>query len=279
MTPVRTLTRTREDLAEFLRKHREKIAPEDVGLPRGRRRRTPGLRREEVAALAGVGLTWYTWLEQGRDISVSATFLDNLSKVLKLDAAERRHLFLLAHQRLPSELGKTWCSVPPLVQQLMDDLPARPAYILNLRWDVLAWNNAADKLFNFSSHKPERRNMLWLLFADPAMRELFTPWEEQACQMLASFRRDFARAAQDPAIDALVDELAKVSPEFKQWWKTQEVNAPCQGVRHLYLEEIGAVALDHTTLTVDEERHLRLVYYAHKGNDAEARTFNEWVAG
>mgnify|MGYP003667620693 FL=1 len=279
MTPVRTLTRTREDLAEFLRKHREKIAPEDVGLPRGRRRRTPGLRREEVAALAGVGLTWYTWLEQGRDISVSATFLDNLSKVLKLDAAERRHLFLLAHQRLPSELGKTWCSVPPLVQQLMDDLPARPAYILNLRWDVLAWNNAADKLFNFSSHKPERRNMLWLLFADPAMRELFTPWEEQACQMLASFRRDFARAAQDPAIDALVDELAKVSPEFKQWWKTQEVNAPCQGVRHLYLEEMGAIELDHTTLTVDEERHLRLVYYAVKESSAEARVFNEWVAG
>lgn len=279
MTPVRTLTRTREDLAEFLRKHREKIAPEDVGLPRGRRRRTPGLRREEVAALAGVGLTWYTWLEQGRDISVSATFLDNLSKVLKLDAAERRHLFLLAHQRLPSELGKTWCSVPPLVQQLMDDLPARPAYILNLRWDVLAWNNAADKLLSFSSHTPERRNMLWLLFTDPAVRELFTPWEEQACQMLASFRRDFARAAQDPAIDALVDELTKVSPEFKQWWKTQEVNAPCQGVRHLYLEEMGAIALDHTTLTVDEERHLRLVYYAVKGSDAEARAFNEWVAG
>ena len=278
MTAPRTLTRTREDLAEFLRKHREKIAPEEMGLPRGRRRRTPGLRREEVAALAGVGLTWYTWLEQGRDISVSATFLDNLSKALKLDAAERRHLFLLTHQRLPSELGKTWCSVPPLVQTLMDDLPTRPAYILNLRWDVLAWNGAADKLFNFSYYAPERRNMLWLLFTDPAMRQRLAPWETQVSQMLSSFRRDFARAAQDPAIDALVEELAKVSTEFKQLWKTQEVNAPCQGVRHLYLEELGDVAFEHTTLTVDEERHLRLVYYALKGSDDDKRAFNEWVA-
>tara|TARA_R100001039_G_scaffold34181_1_gene28256 strand:- start:601 stop:1383 length:783 start_codon:yes stop_codon:yes gene_type:complete len=257
--------------------HREKIAPEEVGLPRGRRRRTPGLRREEVAALAGVGLTWYTWLEQGRDISVSATFLDNLSKALKLDAAERRHLFLLTHQRLPSELGKTWCSVPPLVQTLMDDLPTRPAYILNLRWDVLAWNSAANKLFSFSYHAPERRNMLWLLFTDPAMRQRLSPWEAQVSQMLSSFRRDFARAAQDPAIDELVEELSKVSPEFKQLWKTQEVNAPCQGVRHLYLEGLGEVAFEHTTLTFDEERHLRLVYYAHKGSDSERQVFNEWV--
>ncbi|AQU81318.1 MULTISPECIES: helix-turn-helix transcriptional regulator [unclassified Halomonas] len=277
MTAARTLTRTREDLAEFLRKHREKITPEEVGLPRGRRRRTPGLRREEVAALAGVGLTWYTWLEQGRDISVSAAFLDNLSKTLKLDAAERRHLFLLAHQRLPAELGKTWCSVPPLIQQLMDDLPTRPAYILNLRWDVLAWNAAADKLFNFSAHTPERRNMLWLIFTDPVMRRLLASWEEQVSQMLSSFRRDFARAAQDTAIDGLVEELTKVAPEFKAWWKTQEINAPCQGVRYLHLEEIGDVALEHTTLTVDEERHLRLVYYAYKGGDAKERAFNEWV--
>ncbi|OAZ91421.1 helix-turn-helix transcriptional regulator [Halomonas sp. G11] len=277
MTASRTLTRTREDLAAFLRKHREKIAPEEAGLPRGRRRRTPGLRREEVAALAGVGLTWYTWLEQGRDISVSATFLDNLSKTLKLDAAERRHLFLLAHQRLPSELAKTWCSVPPLVQTLIDDLPTRPAYILNLRWDVLAWNTAADKLFNFSAHSPERRNMLWLLFTDPAMRQRLSPWEAQVSQMLSSFRRDFARATQDPAMDELVEELTKVSPEFKPLWKNQEVNAPCQGVRHLYIEALGDVALEHTTLTVDEERHLRLVYYAYKRGKDEARIFNEWI--
>ncbi|WP_422828726.1 hypothetical protein [Vreelandella gomseomensis] len=163
------------------------------------------------------------------------------------------------------------------MQTLMDDLPTRPAYILNLRWDVLAWNAAADKLFNFSAHSPERRNMLWLLFTDPAMRQRLSPWEAQVCQMLSSFRRDFARATEDPAIDGLVEELTKVAPEFKAWWKNQEVNAPCQGVRHLNIEALGAVALEHTTLTVDEERHLRLVYYAHKGSKAEERIFNEWI--
>lgn len=97
--------------------------------------------------------------------------------------------------------------------------------------------------------------------------------------MLSSFRRDFARATEDPAIEALVEELTKVAPEFKAWWKNQEVNAPCQGVRHLYLDGIGAIAFEHTTLTVDEERHLRLVYYAHEGSDTEKQAFNEWVAG
>lgn len=97
--------------------------------------------------------------------------------------------------------------------------------------------------------------------------------------MLSSFRRDFARATKDPAIEALVEELTKVAPEFKAWWKNQEVNAPCQGVRHLYIEALGTVALEHTTLTVDEERHLRLVYYAHKGSDTEKQAFNEWVVG
>ena len=136
---MRTLERTRSDLAAFLRAHRERLSPADVGLPSGGRRRTPGLRREEVAALAGVGLTWYTWLEQGRDIGVSATFLDNLARVLKLDAAERRHLFLLAHERPPAEPGKTWCVLPPMVRRLMHDLP-HPAFVLNLRWDVLGFN-------------------------------------------------------------------------------------------------------------------------------------------
>ncbi len=143
---MRTLERTRHDLAAFLRARRERVSPADVGLPSGGRRRTPGLRREEVASLAGVGLTWYTWLEQGRDIGVSAAFLDSLARVLKLDAAERRHLFLLAHERPPAEPGKTWCVVPPLVRRLMHDLAPHPAYILNLRWDVLTCNEPANQL-------------------------------------------------------------------------------------------------------------------------------------
>ena len=125
-----------------------------------------------MAALAGVGLAWYTWFEQGRNISVSAGFLDNLARVLKLDAAERRHLYLLAHQRPPAEPGRTLCTVPPQLRRLMDDLPARPAYILNLRWDVVAWNAAADKVFRYSAQAPGRRNLLWMLFVDPHARGL-----------------------------------------------------------------------------------------------------------
>ena len=160
---MRTLDRTRTELTEFLKSRRERLAPEDVGLPVGRRRRTPGLRREEVAALAGVGVTWYTWLEQGREIGVSADFLDNLARVLKLDAAERRHLFLLAHERPPAEPGKTFCTVPSLAARLIEDLAPHAAYIINLRWDVLASNTPADHLFGFSRHDKGNRNMLRLL--------------------------------------------------------------------------------------------------------------------
>jgi transcriptional regulator with XRE-family HTH domain len=277
MSAPRTLERTRAELAEFLRSRRERISPEEVGLPAGSRRRTPGLRREEVAALAGVGLSWYTWLEQGRDISVSATFLDNLSRTLKLDATERRHLFLLAHQRLPPEPGRTWCVVPPLIHRLMGDLPTRPAYVLNLRWDVLAWNGAADRVFGFAAQPVERRNLLWLLFTSPAMRELFEPWDEQALQILSSFRRDFVRATQDPDIAALVKDLEKASPDFKAWWRQQDIHGPCQGVRHLHIGDVGPVDFEHTTLTIDEDRHLRLVYYAAKEGRPQSRVFEQWL--
>jgi PAS domain-containing protein len=265
------------ELAEFLRSRRERLSPADVGLHAGSRRRTPGLRREEVAALAGVGLSWYTWLEQGREISVSATFLDNLSRTLKLDATERRHLFLLAHQRLPPEPGRTWCVVPALIHRLMADIPSRPTYVLNLRWDVLAWNSAADRVFGLSSQPAERRNLLWLLFTSSAMRELFNPWGEQALQILSSFRRDFVRATQDPDILSLVKDLEKASPDFKAWWRQQDVHGPCQGIRHLHIGGVGDVEFEHTTLTIDEDRHLRLVYYAAKEGAPQSRAFEQWL--
>jgi PAS domain-containing protein len=224
-----------------------------------------------------VGLSWYTWLEQGRDISVSATFLDNLSRALKLDATERRHLFLLAHQRLPPEPGKTWCTVPALIHRLMGDLPSRPAYVLNLRWDVLAWNAAADRVFGFSALPADRRNMLWMLFTSPAMRELFNPWDEQVLQILSSFRRDFVRATQDPDIAALVKDLERASPDFREWWRQQDIHGPCQGIRHLEVEAVGHVVFEHTTLTIDEDRHLRLVYYAAKEGLPQSQAFEQWL--
>lgn len=255
------LERTRTELAAFLRAHRERLSPADVGLPEGKRRRTPGLRREEVAALAGVGLTWYTWLEQGRDIGTSAHFLDNLARVLKLDAAERRHLFLLAHERPPAEPGKTFCAVPPLAGRLMTDLAPHAAHVLNLRWDVLGYNAPADRLFGFARHDPGRRNLLRMLFTDPHLRAALIDWNSEAPAMLASFRRDFAAARADADARALVAELEHVSPEFKDWWREQAVQAPCTGRRRLRVD--GApVAFEHTTLAIDGGQHLRLVVHA-----------------
>jgi transcriptional regulator with XRE-family HTH domain len=272
------LARTRADLSEFLRLRRERLSPAELGLPAGGRRRTPGLRREEVAALAGVGLAWYTWFEQGRNISVSAGFLDNLARVLKLDAAERRHLYLLAHQRPPAEPGRTLCTVPPQLRRLMDDLPARPAYILNLRWDVVAWNAAADKVFRYSAQAPGRRNLLWMLFVDPHMREVFVDWQAQAPRMLSSFRRSFASASDVPDIVELVEELERVSPDFKTWWREHDVHGSCLGLRSLNLGALGEVAFEHATLTVDENRHLSLVVYAPAPDDARAAEAAKWLA-
>lgn len=277
MSIIRNMERTRKELSEFLRSRRERLNPIDAGLPAGGRRRTPGLRREEVAALAGVGLTWYTWLEQGRDISVSATFLDNLARVLKLDAAERRYLYLLTQQRPPAEPGKTWCVVPPVIHRLMGDLITRPAYVINLRWDVLAWNTVADRVFRFSQHAPERRNLLWMLFADEPTQALFDPWDDQALQMLSHFRRDFVKATQEPDICALIKDLEKVSPDFREWWQRQDIHGPDHGWRRLHLEGIGPVAFDYTKLTIDEDHHLRLVYYAAMEDDGGTRGFAKWL--
>lgn len=260
--PPRTLNRTRQELADFLRMKREKLSPQAVGLPSGTRRRTPGLRREEVAALAGVGLTWYTWLEQGREINASVEFLEDLARVLKLDATERYHLFLLAHQRPPVVAGHQWCQVTPLVRRLLDDLTLRPAYVMNLSWDIIAWNPAADRLFAIAERQPEQRNMLWMLFADPELNQRLMGWQEQAPQILASFRRDYARAPQDATMLQRIQALSNVSPQFRQLWQQHDIHGRCQGQRTFLVAGAGEVTFEHASFIVDEDNHLRLVMYS-----------------
>ncbi|WP_447875959.1 helix-turn-helix transcriptional regulator [Serratia fonticola] len=260
--PPRTLNRTRQELADFLRMKREKLSPQAVGLPSGTRRRTPGLRREEVAALAGVGLTWYTWLEQGREINASVEFLEDLARVLKLDATERYHLFLLAHQRPPVVAGHQWCQVTPLIRRLLDDLTLRPAYVMNLSWDIIAWNRAADRLFTLAERQPEQRNMLWMLFADPELNQRLIGWLEQAPQILASFRRDYARAPQDATMLQRIQALSDVSPQFRQLWQQHDIHGRCQGQRTFLVAGAGEVTFEHASFIVDEDNHLRLVMYS-----------------
>ncbi|PHM45369.1 transcriptional regulator [Xenorhabdus mauleonii] len=255
------LQRSRTELANFLRAKRESINPESVGLPNIGRRRTPGLRREEIAALAGVGLTWYTWLEQGRDIGVSATFLDNLAKVLMLNMAERRHLYLLAHMREPAETGETQHVVSPLIQRIMEDLSPHLTYVLNLHWDVLAYNQPADEYFRFSQFESTQQNFLLLLFTSEYYRHLFYDWEKYAYRMLASFRRDYALTTQNTYMQDLVNNLLKISPDFYEMWHRHEIYEPCNGVRELNIHG-RTISFDYTSMVIDVERHLRLIVHA-----------------
>lgn len=256
-----SLKRIRNELSEFLVRHRKKLTPADVGLPSRGYRRTPGLRREEVAALAGVGLTWYTWFEQGRDIRVSERFLLSISKALKLDDAECSHLFLLAHQRPPPPEAHQWMSVTPLIQRLLDDLTARPAYVINLRWDVVAWNAAADALFQFSGRDREARNLLRLVFADPEMRRRLPAWGQDAPGLLAQFRYSVAVAPDDPATLNLIEDLEELSAEFRRLWKSPDSATARYGIGSVASGGGECREFQHEMLVVDEHRHLRLVVY------------------
>ena len=266
----RSLKRSRTDLAVFLRSHRERLRPADVGLPGSGRRRTPGLRREEVAALAGVGLTWYTWLEQGREISVSQDLLLRISKILKLDDAECCHLFLLAQQRPPPIEARHAPGVSPLVQQMMDELERRPAYVTNLRWDVVAWNAAAGRLFGFERNGGAGVNLLRLIFTEPELRRRMARWREEAPRLLAGFRCDLAVAPQDPTMLALVEDLKKRSPDFRLWWDGPLAPNPSRGLTALLGEpgcgdsgcgDSGCSEFQHEVFTVDEHHHLHMTVY------------------
>src|ERR1700733_9963246 len=182
----------RRELGEFLRSRRERIAPEDVGLPPASRRRTPGLRREEVATLAGVGVTWYTWLEQGRDINASPQVLGSVARTLLLDPHEREHLFRLADT--PDGAGQSECkALPPTAQTLLDQLQPFPACIRNARYDILAWNSAYEFLMGDLSEVPfEERNSLWRVFTSDRCRACILDWEEGTRRMVAEYRAAMA---------------------------------------------------------------------------------------
>jgi transcriptional regulator with XRE-family HTH domain len=259
------LARTQSELSDFLTHRRKKLAPADVGLPTTGRRRTPGLRREEVATLAGVGLTWYTWFEQGRDIKVSEDFLLKVSKALRLDDAECCHLFLLAHRRPPPPEARQWPSVGPLIQQLLDDLVMRPSYVINLRWDVVAWNAAADRLLGFSQRAQQDRNIMRMVFADPQLRRRLPAWQADGPKLLAQFRCDLATAPDDPAMLSLIDELKRLSPAFRLGFEQPSLESYGRGIGVILDPDGVQLTFRHEMLTVDEHRHLRMIVYFEDG--------------
>lgn len=252
----------RREFGDFLRSRRERLTPASVGLAEGFRRRTPGLRREEVALLAGVGTTWYTWLEQGRDVHPSTEVLSALADALKLDPAERRHLFILSDRPPPESLPTGPERVEEPLRRMLDSLTAQPAYVLGRRWDVLAWNGAARALFgDYGSLQGDERNIMHMVFANQRHRRLLIDWEQLAPASLAMFRADSARYAGDPDFQRLIATLTEASPEFRNWWPQHDVQRPFAGHKRIRHPLAGRMTFEYTSLAVSDQQDMKLIVY------------------
>jgi transcriptional regulator with XRE-family HTH domain len=259
MNGVRSSESRRRELAAFLRSRRERLSPEQAGLPPSRRRRTPGLRREEVAQLAGVGVTWYTWLEQARKINASPQVLDAIARTLQFDSYEQAHLFTLAG--LPRTTIADECDrVPSPVQSLVDQLEPYPAAVLNGRWDMLAFNRVnASFLPHLESIPLEDRNCLWLSFTDPGWRAAMVDWEESVTRMVAEYRATMAEHIDDPAWRALVDRLHDASPEFTAVWERHDVGRLTSNAKRMRHPTAGLFRFVYTNLWLDHRPNSRIV--------------------
>jgi transcriptional regulator with XRE-family HTH domain len=218
------------DLGAFLRSHRERVAPLSIGLPAGPRRRTPGLRREEVAQLAGVSATWYSWIEQGREVSASSASLARIAGVLRLGRAERAYLFALAGKRDPDAPGGAGDALPAAAKEAVAAIRA-PAYILDRYWNARAWNAPAERLFTGWLDRPGERNLLRFIFLEPASRALIERWEERARRVAAEFRASSGTRRDDPALRRLIEALHRDSAPFARFWDEQQVIAREGGAR------------------------------------------------
>lgn len=252
----------RRELGAYLRSRRGRLAPGDVGLAPGARRRTPGLRREEVALLAGVGTTWYTWLEQGRDVRPSAEVLTALGDALRLDPAEKRYLFILAGRPAPEWRVAAEERVEEPLQRLLSSLRMQPAYVMGRRWDILAWNRAAAAVFgDYGRLQGDQRNIMHLIFADPGHRRLVFGWEDLARATLGLFRADSAKYVGDPAFVRLIDALLHQSPEFRRWWPEHDVLRRLSGLKRLQHPTAGLMAFEHMSLAIDDGSDMKLIVY------------------
>lgn len=252
-----------QELADFLKTRRARLTPADVGLPTGLRRRTPGLRREEVAQLANLSTTWYTFLEQGRNIRVSAQVLENIAHALQLTSNERSHLFMLALQQPPPAPLLQKDSVSPTLQHLLDHLELCPAFITNYQSNVLAWNSAACALFgDFSQMTARERNRIWDFFTNPACRQMLVDWEEHAQAILAWFRSICGRYLGDATLATLTEDLQRVSPEFRQWWLQHEVQGKHEGLKVYEHPIVGRLEFEYSLFQVTESPELTFVVYS-----------------
>ena len=255
----------RREIADFLRNRRMRRQPEELGLPRGRRRRTPGLRREEVAAAAGVSAEWYTWLEQARQVRPSAQVLTRICAALRLEPNETRHLLTLGGYTVPSagsDLPRS-VSVSLRLQRLIDQMDFGPAWVLGERWDIVAWNRAASVIHgDLAPLQGLERNALYQLFLGD-LRSTLVDWEEHGRRCVAKLRAAYASRVDDPWFNELVTLLRTRSAEFERWWNENDIETSQEGVKHYEHPEVGRLVFDYSVLDVLDERMsaLRLVAY------------------
>ena len=253
----------RRELGTFLRSRRERVKPEDVGVRYSRRRRTPGLRREEVAQLAGVGVTWYTWLEQGRDINPSAQVLDAISRTLQFDSHEHAHLLTLADIPTPAPPAVDQClELCPNALRLIEQLEPFPASVVNDRLDLLAYNRVYASFFDHIDSIPvEDRNYLWLAFMDPKWRKVIVDWDEAVATMVAEYRAAMARHLDEPAWKTLVARLHAASPEFTAMWERHDVQAVESRKKRAMHPTAGLLTLEYTNLWLGQRLGTRIVAF------------------
>ncbi|MFF4170802.1 helix-turn-helix transcriptional regulator [Streptomyces sp. NPDC001744] len=249
--------RRREELKHFLRTRRERLKPEDVGIPPGARRRTPGLRREEVAMLAGIGASWYTWLEQGRDIKVSEQVVDAISRTLLLDAVERDHLYRLVGMNPPQRAADDLADTAQLTSLVEGWMPS-PAYVIDRCWDIVELNRAAGLVFGFGERDT---NCLVSFFTNPVFRARHRYWAEVAPGLVSEFRRDAARYPEEARFASISRRLTEESEEFAELWSRYELTAKSQGTKAIDHPRAGFMIFDHSVLEIPDRPGIRLMLH------------------
>ena len=257
-------TNQRKDLADFLKNQRDRLKPETVGLKSYNRRRAPGLRREEVAMLAGISTEWYTWLEQARDINVSQETLERIAEALRLEPSEKEYVLLLAGCQ-PSTITAKNRTISPQIQRVLDRLEYTPAFIIGRRWDILGWNRSSQLIFgDYSKLNEKESNCLWQTFLG-SMGKMMEDWSQHAKAELETFRASQARYAHYSCkwVEQLVESLKQASPEFEQWWQEHDVQDWDSGIKHFEHPEYGRLSFEHNAFQISDRsfNDLKLVTY------------------
>ncbi|GAB2843813.1 helix-turn-helix transcriptional regulator [Streptomyces deserti] len=270
---MRTTQRRRPELAAFLRSRRARVTPADVGMPPGLRRRTPGLRREEVAQLSGVGVTWYTWLEQGRPINASPQVLDAVARTLRLDAPEREHLYHLAEVPYTPAPEPSAQSVGPEIRGILDALDPRPAVVYNARYDILATNGAYRDVFSFSGRTrfDGAPNALWTLFTEPEEDCPLVFRDEELPLMVATLRAAYGRHAGERLWEDFIRRLSAASPLFARLWESGDVARPGRRVKVFRHAEAGELRMTSVSLSINGMPECRIVVYSPDDAETERR--------